>query len=300
MNEETDAPENTEAVESSAEEAPEIEIPQNLDELQSLGERATEYLITHSPQIISAVVIVLLGLVFGKLISKFILRICNSKEIDITLSRFFAGVAKLIVVILFLIVAVGQIGISITPMVALMGAGTLGLTLALQGPISNYGAGIAIIITRPFKVDDTLTIHGLTGIVDNVSLGTTQLKTEDGQIITIPNGKILGEILTNSQELAIVEGVVGIEYASDPEKAIAVIEAAVSQIEDVSDNAKPQVGIQGFGDSSIDIGYRFWVPTAKYYKVLYSANLAVFKALKVADIPIPFPQREVKILKDEG
>ncbi len=298
MNEETEAPENAEAVEAAAEADPSIEIPQNPEEILELGERATQYLIDHSPQIISAVVIVLLGLLFGKLISKFILKICNTKEIDVTLSRFFAGVSKLIIVLLFLIVAVGQLGISITPMVALMGAGTLGLTLALQGPISNYGAGIAIIITRPFKVEDTLTIHGLTGIVSAVNLGTTQLLTEDGQIITIPNGKILGEILTNSQELAIVEGVVGIDYGADPEKAIAAIEEAVSKIEDVSDKAKPQVGIQGFGDSSIDIGYRFWVPTAKYYRILYTANLAVFKALKAANISIPFPQREVKILKD--
>lgn len=200
---------------------------------------------------------------------------------------------------MFSVVAVNKLGIEMTPFIALLGASAFGLSLAVQGPVSNYGAGIVLIITRPFKVDDTLTIHDITGLVKSINLGNTQLETEDGQEVTIPNRNVLGEIFTNSFNLMVVEGVVGVEYSGDPEQAIEAIQTALATIDDISQKPAPQVGIQEFGDSSINIGYRYWIPTSNYYRLLYAANLAVFKELKNAGITIPFPQREVRMLEDE-
>ena len=192
-------------------------MPEEIDQIQALIEKITNTLIDYSPQLIAAALILTIGFLFGASLSKVALGLCAKRKIDLTLSRFFASSIKLIVILLFVVIAVKKIGIDISPFVALLGASALGISLAIQGPISNYGAGIAIILARPFKVDDTLTIHGKTGIVSLISLGHTQLLTEDGQEVTIPNKKILGEILTNSFTNLVVEGCVGVDYDSDPE-----------------------------------------------------------------------------------
>ncbi len=243
-----------------------------------------------------AVGIVALGVWLGKSIANLILRICEKRSIDITLARFFAGFAKIVIIIFAAVMALGKAGIEITPLVALLGASAFGLSLAVQGPISNYGAGVVLIITRPFKVGDTLTLNGLCGLVDCVNLGNTQLINEDEERITIPNRKVLGEIFTNSEVYKVVEAEVGIAYSSDPEQAIRVITEAVSAVDGISDTRKPDVGIETFGDSSINIGYRVWVPTAKYHRMRYALNLAVYKALQQAEIEIPFPQRDVHLI----
>lgn len=272
-------------------------LDEDVEKLRSMGERATEYLISNSPNIIGAIVILCIGVFVARFISGLIAKLCEKRKIDVTLSRFFASTTKLAIVIMFGVIAVNRIGIEITPFIALLGAGAFGISLAVQGPVSNYGAGIVLIITRPFKVDDTLNVQGRTGLVESVNLGTTQLTTEDGEEVTIPNRKVLGEILTNSFNYMVVEGVVGISYNADPEKAIAVVSAAVSSNERVASDKEPQVGIQAFGDSSIDIGYRYWVPTNNYYKIQYAVNLAIFKALKESNIEIPFPQRDIHIIE---
>tara|TARA_B110000037_G_scaffold51006_1_gene62625 strand:- start:546 stop:1376 length:831 start_codon:yes stop_codon:yes gene_type:complete len=271
-------------------------IEEDIQQAQQLMDRVVTYLKDHSPQIVSAVIILLLGMLVGRFLSRFVLNLCGKKHVDVTLARFFASSVQFIIVSLFVIMAVTKIGVEITPFIALLGAGAFGLSLAVQGPISNFAAGIVLIITRPFKVADTLTVHGRTGLVESVNLGNTQLMTEDGEEITIPNRQLLGEILTNSFENLVVEGVVGIDYAADPEVAIEAVKKAIKDTNQVVVDREPQVGIQGFGDSSIDIGYRYWVPTKCYYNIQYSVNLAVFKALKASAITIPFPQRDVHMI----
>ena len=197
-----------------------LEMPEEIDQIQSFLEKLTQTAIALSPQLIVAAIILTLGFLFGSSLSKIVLGICAKRNIDVTLSRFFASSLKAIILLLFVVIAVKKIGVDISPIMPLLGASALGISLAIQGPISKYGAGIAIILTRPFKVDDTLTIHGITGVVSLVSLGYTQLKTEDGQEVTIPNKKILGEILTNSFTNLVVEGVVGVDYNCDPERTI--------------------------------------------------------------------------------
>ncbi len=273
-------------------------MPEEIDQIQSFVETLSQRLIDLSPDLLAATAILVIGFVFGSSISRLIIRVCSKREIDVTLARFFASSVKLLILFLFLFIAVKKIGVDITPFIALLGAGALGLSLALQGPVSNYGAGIAIILTRPFKVDDTLTIHGRTGIVSLISLGYTRLVTEDGQEVTIPNKKILGEILTNSFTILVVEGVVGIDYNADPEEAIECVRGALANVSGIDAEKTPQVGIQEFGDSSINIGYRYWVKTDDYYPIQYAANLEVFKALKRAKISIPFPQRDVHLISE--
>lgn len=257
------------------------------------------YLVENGVRIVVAIVIVIVGLWLAKMLYKLVMSLCEKRSLDITLSRFFAGVVKVVVIGFAIVIALDKINIEITPLVALLGAGAFGLSLAVQGPISNYGAGVVLIITRPFKIGDTLQVSGCAGIVDEVHLAYTELVNDDEEHITIPNRKILGEILTNSQECMKFEGVVGIEYASDPEKAIAVITDAIRAVEAVPSERDIDVGIDEFADSSVNIGYRVMVPTASLHKTRYAINMAVWKALKDAGIGIPFPQRDVHLIKED-
>ena len=273
---------------------------EELQQLEELKNKLILYFVENGMRLFMAVLILILGIWIGKRVANLILKICEKKELDPTLARFFAGATKVIIISFALIMALSKANIEITPLIALIGASAFGLSLAVQGPISNYGAGVVLIITRPFVVGDTLTLNGLCGIVDSVNLGNTQLINEDEERITIPNRKVLGEIFTNSYEFKVVEAVVGIDYSADPEQAIQCIATAVKEIEGIAPEREPDVGIEDFGDSAINIGYRVWVPTQTYHQTRYQINLAVFRALKDAKINIPFPQRDVHLIPSEA
>ncbi|MDC1528860.1 mechanosensitive ion channel [Gammaproteobacteria bacterium] len=269
---------------------------QELQQAQEIYNLMVEFMVNYSFQIVGAIIIVLLGMFVGKKVSGLIENLMVRKNIDVMLSHFAAGFVKILIVAMTAIIALGKIGISVTPFVAAIGAVSLGAGLALQGLLSNYGAGLSIIVARPFIVGDTISVQGVTGIVKEVKLAYTVLSNEDEVNIMIPNKHIVGEIIHNSRTKSIIETVVGIAYASDPDLAIKVIGEALASTEGVVSAKQPQVGIDNYGDSSIDIGMRYWVPKASLFDTKYRANLAVFKALAENNIEIPFPQRHVHLI----
>lgn len=266
--------------------------------IQKFIDMGIEFGVNYGFQVIGAIVILILGMVLAGWVAKLILGVMQKKDIDITLSMFLAGVVKILIISFAVIIALGKFGITIAPFIAAVGAVAFGASFALQGPLSNYGAGLVIIMTRPFTVGNTIAVAGVSGVVEEIKLATTLLTDEEGELITIPNKSIIGEILHNSLENKIVQGSIGISYDSDPDQAISVIQSVLAANKDVNTENDPIVGIENFGDSSINIGFRYWVPTTKYYKMSYVVNLSVFKALKENDIDIPFPQREIKILSN--
>jgi small conductance mechanosensitive channel len=132
--------------------------------------------------------------------------------------------------------------------------------------------------------------------VQDVKLASTVIATGDNVTITIPNKHVVGEILHNSREVRIATGTAGIPYGADAARAVEVVRTAVLSRPEVSRENAPQVGVEGFGDSSINIGYRYWVPTLQFYQVMYAVNLAVLEELNKAGMHMPFPQREIRIL----
>ena len=247
-------------------------------------------------QVIGAILVLIIGNLIGNWVKGIILQLCVKKKLDITLSKFIASCAKITILAFAIIIALGKFGITIAPFIAVIGAGAFGASMALQGPLSNYGAGISIILGHPFVVGDTIVVTGQSGVVQEVTLSSTILSDEDGVKITIPNKSIVGEIIHNSFKYKIVENKVGISYSDDPEKAIGVIQKTIAGFKEVAETPKPQVGLQEFGDSSINIGCRYWIPTTKYFQTLCAINLAIHKALATAKISIPFPQRDVRII----
>jgi small conductance mechanosensitive channel len=259
-----------------------------------------DFFVRYSFQVAGAIIVLLAGWIVARTIASIVLRFLEKKKLDITFSKFIASTVKMIIIVFAIIVALGKFGISVAPFIAAGAAVAFGASFAIQGPLSNYGAGLVIIFTRPFVVGNTITVAGVSGVVEEVKLGATILTDEDGVRITIPNKHVVGEILHNSEKWRIVEEVVGISYESDPEEAIRITARALSGIEKVSEDPPPQVGIQKFGDSSIDIGLRYWVPSKRYFLTLYEVNLAVYQALKEGGVEIPFPQRDVHIVSQSA
>ncbi|GKW51808.1 MULTISPECIES: mechanosensitive ion channel family protein [Pseudoalteromonas] len=254
-----------------------------------------EYLVTYSMQILGAILILFIGLWIAQKVSNMVAGLMQRHNIDITLTNFVSNVIKVLLIIMFLVIALGKIGISVTPFVAAIGAASLGAGLAMQGMLSNYGAGLAIIATRPFVVGDTIEVKGVSGQVKTIELGHTILINEEKVEITIPNKHIVGEILHNSFSYSLVKGEIDIAYDANADLAIELIEKVLDEHELVSDAPHAQVGIERFAESGVTLSYRFWVPTTKIIETKLAVNRNVFKAIQGADIEIPFPQRIVTL-----
>lgn len=265
--------------------------------LQKFINTIIEFCVNYSFQVIGAIIILLVGFFIAKWVASLITKLCQKKELDVTLTRFLSSFIKALIITFAVVLALGKFGITIAPFIAVIGALVFGATYAIQGPLSNYGAGLVIILGRPFVVGDTISVKDVNGVVNQVKLANTTLVTEDGVKVTIPNRHIVGEILWNSKAQRIIEATVGISYGDDPEKAVSVIRETLKSFSDVVDKPIPQIGIDEFADSSVNIAYRYWVPSGKYFQTKYDVNLAVFKALKDNNITIPFPQRDVNIIK---
>jgi len=264
--------------------------------IQKLINTLIEFSVNYSFQVVGALIVLFLGWLIAKWVAKLLMALLEKRKLDVTFSRFVASIVKLIIISFAVIIALGKFGITIAPFIAALGAMVFGATYAIQGPLSNYGAGIAIILGRPFVIGDTVTVTGVSGVVEQVTLSTTTLVTEDNVKITIPNKHIVGEIIQNSGPNRVVESVIGISYGDDPEKAIRIIKQVLGRFEEVTTNPSCQVGVQAFADSSVNIEFRYWVPTKKYFQVSHAVSLAVYKAITEAGVVIPFPQREVRML----
>ncbi|PKN28846.1 MAG: mechanosensitive ion channel protein MscS [Deltaproteobacteria bacterium HGW-Deltaproteobacteria-21] len=257
-----------------------------------------DFFVRYSFQVIGAIAVLIVGWIVARLAAGFLLELLEKRKVDVTLSKFAVSTVKLIIIGFAVLVSLNNFGVTIAPFIAALAAMAFGASFAIQGPIANYGAGLVIILTRPFKVGNTVTAAGVSGVVEEIKLGATILSDEDGVRITIPNKHIVGEILHNSDKQRIVEEVVGISYHCEPEHAIKIIRETLLEIEQVFKEPPPQVGIQKFGDWSIDVGFRYWVASRKYFQTLYEVNLAVYKNLKQGGVEIPFPQREVRVISE--
>jgi len=276
----------------------ETPIAQELEQIQEIYMMITTYLVTYSFQIIGAIIILIIGFLVGRRMGNWISALCERRNMDVTLSRFFASFTRITIVAVAFVIALPKLGIEITPFIAAIGAMGLAAGLAVQGLLSNYGAGLSIILARPFVVGDTIRVQGVWGVVKEVHLAFTELTNEDGEIIIVPNRHIVGEIIHNSQADTVVELTVGIEYVSDTEVAVAAIQKHLEKLAGVSDKRPVQVGIDNFGDSSIDIGVRCWVKTEQFHETRFACNRAIQLALQESGIGIPCPQREVRMLAD--
>ena len=272
------------------------EVEKGVAFIQTIINRMVEFLVDYSFEVLGAVLVLVIGAFVSRWAGKMLQRFFHRRHFDPTLSGFAVAAVRGGIMGFALIVALGKFGITIAPIIAAFSALVFGGTFALQGPLSNFAAGLTLLLTRPFTVGNTISVAGVSGVVDEIKLGATVLSSLDGERITIPNKHIIGEILKNSAEHHVVDTTIGISYEDDPERAIALIRGILDADSEIAKTPPPIVGIKEFGESSINLGVRYWVPTRQFFPVSYATNLAIWKGLRAAGITIPFPQRDVRIV----
>lgn len=268
---------------------------QELHYVQEFYNQTIEFVANYSFQIIGALIITVIGWFLSKYIYTLLIKFFNKHNFDSTLGSFAANAIRILVFGAMIIVAIGKLGISVAPFIAAVGAVFLTAGLAIQGSVANFAAGISLVISRPFKIGDTILINNIYGEVEEIKLAYTTLRTEDEELITVPNKNMIGEVIVNSFKYRIVESRVGISYNDDINKAISIIKEVIDGFDNMSVDNKAIVGIEKFGDNALEIGMRYWVPTRSFFKIQYEVNLAIYKALNEAKLTIPFPQRDIHV-----
>jgi len=255
-----------------------------LETVSKLLDLLVEFAVQYGFQILGALVFLFAGLKIAGWAGRRVAVLAELKAFDLTLSRFIGNVVKIVMVVFVVIITLGNFGISIAPLIALAGAMAFGATMAIQGPLSNYGAGLSIVLSRPFAVGDTITVKNISGTVNDIKLAATQLIGEDKERITIPNKEIVGQVIVNSHQNRIVEIEIIVDYAAETDKAIAALLGVLKKHPLVTDTPNAQVGVQDFTYGGVVIGLRFWVPSLKYFQTRFAVNGDLLKALRDADV----------------
>lgn len=218
-------------------------------------------------------------------------------KMDVTLTKFFSNFARYIVLIIALVAILGYFGIETASFAAVLAAGGFAIGMAFQGTLSNFSAGVMLLIFRPFKVGDIISVSGITGGVDEIELFTTHLNTPDNRRMIIPNSEIFGSTIENItyHEARRVDVPVGTDYGADLDQTRKVIEAAAATVEGRLADHGVEAYLTGLGGSSVDWEARVWCDPANYFEVRDALTRAVKLGLDDAGISIPFPQQDVHI-----
>ena len=239
-----------------------------------------------------ALVVLVIGWIVAGWVSSVVRKRVNaSPEIDNTLGNFAASVVRWVILLMVLVAILGIFGIEATSLVAMMGAATLAVGLALQGTLSDLAAGFMLILFRPYKLDQFVDIGGTSGTVVDLNLFVTELKTPDNVQIIVPNGQAWGAIITNfsAHDTRRVDLVFGIDYGDDIEKAKAIILDCANKDERVLKDPEAWVRVTNLGDSSVDITARIWCDAADYWELKFGLTQAVKEAFDAGGISIPYP-----------
>jgi small conductance mechanosensitive channel len=225
----------------------------------------------------------------------------GNAHLDETLFKFLGSLARYVILAFVFIAVLNRFGVETTSIVAMFGAATLAIGLALQGAMSNLAAGVMLMIFRPYKAGDFVEAAGRFGMVEEISLFTTVLGTFDNQQIILPNGKVWGEEIINHSHHAVrgVDMHFGVSYDSDLDKTREVIMSVLENHPHVLKDPAPFVEVETLNDSSVDFLVRPFCDGANYFSLLYSIPEQIKKALDAAGLEIPFPHRKVILFKGD-
>lgn len=259
-------------------------------------DKVVDYVIGHSGGLIAAVVIIVVGLLAARWIGRVMDRWMVRKAMEPPLRSLLVRVTRLAVLMFALVVALETVGIDMTILIAGFSVAGLGVSLALQGVLGNLSAGLTIIFTKPFRVGEYIEIAGVQGQVQTVGLFSTTLLHLDRSRVVIPNRKIVGEILHNYGSVRQLNLSVGVAYGTDLNQAVGIVRGVLEQNPRVLKDPVPFVGVTMLGDSSISIAIRPWTAVTDFGFAQTEVNKEVAEQFRAANISIPFPQREVRVL----
>ncbi len=272
------------------------EIGKNLAALDQVQSTAINLGMQFGPKLLVACLILLAGYFVGRWAGRMLAGLLVKLDLDITVRILLVRLARLIVLGMFAILALQNLGVELLPLIAGLGVAGAGLALAMQGVLSNLAAGLTIIFTRPFKVGEYISIVGEEGQVEVISLFNTILSHPDLSRVIIPNRKIAGEILHNYGQVRQVNLSVGVAYDTDLSAALSRIDALLASNPKVLREPAPLVQVATLADSSVSIGIRPWVSVQDFPSAAGDINKAVLESFRAGGIAIPFPQREVRLL----
>ena len=247
--------------------------------------------------LVTAIVIFFVGKWVVNLVVNGLMKAMQKGELDITLRRFIGNLARILLMLFVIIAAINQLGVQTASLIALLGAAGLAVGLALQGSLSNFAAGVLIVLFRPYKVGDWIEGGGISGAVEEVQILTTVLKTGDNKRIIVPNSQIMGTTITNysANETRRVDLVVGVSYSDDLDKVRKELQDLVDADERILKDPAVTIAVSELADSSVNFVLRPWVKTADYWAVYFDLTERVKKRFDEVGISIPFPQRDVHI-----
>lgn len=277
-----------------------MNLDESLSQAQSLFEEYEPVLLTGLAQLVFAVVIFLVGKWAASLVRAGVTKGLKSRNVDPTLVGFAGNLIYAIILAFTVIAALGKIGVQTASFVAIIGAAGLAIGLALQGSLSNFAAGILLLIFRFFKVGDYVEAGGTAGIVEDIGIFTTQMRTPDNKTIIIPNAEITSGLITNysAKPTRRVDMTFGIDYGDDIDQARQVILETLAKDERIHADPAPLVVVAALADSSVNLSTRVWVNSENFWPVMWDQQEAVKKALDAADITIPFPQHTLHIQRE--
>jgi small conductance mechanosensitive channel len=204
--------------------------------------------------------------------------------------------ARILVLAMFAIIALQNLGVELLPLIAGLGVAGAGIALATQGVLSNIVAGLTIIFTKPYRVGEYIAIAGVEGQVDGISMTSTTLTHADQSRVVIPNRKIVGEILHNYGRIRQADLRVGVGYESDLPRVLAAIQDVVRANARVLAEPVPAIGVASLADSAIQVAVRPWVAASDYAAIGGELHVALLERLRREGVSIPYPQREVRLL----
>ncbi len=267
------------------------------DRWGDIGDQLRLIAVDYGVQIIGALLVLIFGMWIAKGLRRLFVKLMERHEMDGTLVNFLAGVVYVILQIVVIIAALETLDVKTASLLALIGTAGLAVGLALQGSLSNFAAGVMLIIFRPFKVGDYIDAGGGAGTVEEIGIFTTIVNSLDNKRIIIPNAKLTSDKITNytCNSLRRVDLKASISYGDDIDHAKRVIADVIDQVDGIVEEPAPDIFVGEMAESSIDFVVRPWCKPEDYWKVYFAVTEGIKKRFDGEQISIPFPQRDVHL-----
>ena len=279
-----------------------LENIENLDISKiDVGGLIDTYVIPWGLNIIFALLIFIIGKFLVNVITNLVKKLMAKAKMDTILVNFISSIIKSVLLLFVVIASLNQLGVDTTSLIALIGAAGLAIGLALQGSLQNLASGVMLIVFRPFTAGDFVEAGGTMGIVEEIGIFTTMMRTGDNKEVIVPNGQIFSGIITNysKRDTRRVDMVFGIGYGDDIRKAKEIISSIISADERILKDPAPLVAVGELADSSVNFNVRPWVKSGDYWGVYFDLNEKIKMAFDENGISIPFPQMDVYLQKTE-
>ena len=251
--------------------------------------------------IVGALLIFIVGKWLAHRIANLIGKLLKKNNVDLALVHFLTNLTFYTLIVLVVVAAAGRLGINTTSFLTIIGAAGLAVGLALKDSLSNFAAGVMLVLFRPFTIGDMVSTAGITGKVEKITIFNTLFCTPDNQLVIVPNNKIISDIITNInvKDTRRIDLVVGISYTDDMAKTKDILERLAQDDSRVLADPATTVAVAELADSSVNLVFRPWVKTADYWTARFDLTEKIKNALDEAGISIPFPQQDVHLFVEK-